>query len=559
MFTHLFISNYTLIQELDLTLGQQFCVFTGETGAGKSIILDAMMLALGQRADHNCIGSSGASAEVILSVDISHHIKAQLWLKEQGMTDTDTLCILRRVIHKTNGSRMTLNQRPFPLATLREFAALLVNLSSQSQQQALKQHPQQLKQLDLYGQTHKEAQEVGQAFRTWFKLNQTLEDLSKQCEQSQQTLDFLQYQQQELQNLDLDSTPWAIITQRHQQLHLAQETQQRLHEARLQCHTAQPLNASACLALAYKQMSGIQYPDAFVHTTLESMDRIMLDIEALAQSIEQHQHQLELDAHDLERIEQRMSDLHHMARKHRVEPDELQDVLRRINDKIAELHTWDKQHEALHLSTTAALKKYQSKADTLSAKRLKAAKAMSTKITQSIQQLNMAGGQFKVQVTVDPKQCSEQGYNQVGFLVSSHSDLPPKPLETTLSGGELSRVSLAILVLLSKKNATPTLLFDEVDAGIGGQTAEVVAQLLAQLGSDHQVMCISHLPQVACKADSHYLISKEQTSGTTRSHRQLLSEDERITEIARMLSGQSHSPQAVAHAHALLAAKTTEA
>ena len=555
MLTHLSIKQFAVVTEAELVFGPGMTVISGETGAGKSLLVDALSLLSGQRADTAVVRHGAERAELSGEFDLADAPAAAAWLEAQELDNADDpgQCLLRRVIRADGGSRAWINGRPVTLAQLSALAALLVEIHGQHEQQALLTRPSQLSLLDAFGRTTAELEAVGDAAAAWSALLEERRELLGRGDVSDR-IDWLQHQFDELEDEELEPESVARLLADH----------------RRQAHAGDLVaGCEAALASLSGGEAGSLY-DA-IHQVRSTLQRVSeheprlgevdgmleaaaIQLEEASTLLDRISSDLELDPGRMEALEQRLARLHELARKHRVGPEDLLDQRSRIADELASLREAGDRLEALDDEIRKAQARWREAAGVLGAKRRAAAVELSRATTALIGGLGMEGGRFEVQVeAVDADRPDPQGAERVEFLVAANPGQPARPLRKVASGGELSRVSLAIEVAAQGLDAVPTMVFDEVDAGIGGAVADIVGRRLRTLATGRQVLCVTHLPQVAAHGHGHYRVSKAARAGITRSQVQKLAAPERAEELARMVGGAALTEEALAAARRLLA------
>ncbi|NIJ69744.1 DNA repair protein RecN [Xanthomonas sp. 60] len=552
MLRHLSIKDFAVVRATELEFGPGMTVVSGETGAGKSLMVDALGFLSGLRADSGVVRHGAARAELSAEFALDAQAGARRWLAENELDDEDH-CQLRRIIRADGGSRAWINGRPVTLSQLTELAAFLVEIHGQHEQQALLARPSQLALLDAYADNAEPRRLVRQAAATWQALVDEAETLSQQGDVSDR-IGFLEHQLRELEREDLDADSIIALGASH----------------RRQAH------ASALLATCEtttSRISGDEGPSALellqqVRGDLGRMvehDPRLGEVDALIDSasiqlqealvlLDRVHDDLDADPEQFEENERRLGRLHDLARKHRVPMEELGLQRDRMQAEVEQLRGADVRLQKLAGEMEKAVQAWREVASKLTDSRQRAAAELSTTTTELIAELGMGGGQFLIQLEPqDAAKPDPQGAERVEFLVAANAGQPPRALRKVASGGELSRISLAIEVAALDLDAVPTMVFDEVDSGIGGAVADIVGQKLRALGEKRQVLCVTHLPQVASKGHAHYRVSKAPVDGMTQSAVEKLDTRAREEELARMLGGVEVSKEARAAARRLLA------
>ncbi|AEC20476.1 DNA repair protein [Pusillimonas sp. T7-7] len=547
MLRSLHIRDFVIVDQAEIPFAAGFTVFSGETGAGKSILIDALSLALGARGDASAIRDGATRADI--SAVFSPPASLLAWLQEHEFANDDDL-ILRRVIDAQGRSRSFINGLPVTLSQLRELGEQLVDIHGQHAHQSLLKAASQRELLDTQGGHLPLARQVQQAWQQWQQAEKTLaaalaNDATLQAEREQ-----LEWQVAELEQLGLQENEWETLSTDHNRLAHAQalldgvtQTLAALDSDDRQGSAMQALNAAA-------HAIGQQLRhDGQLQGIYDAIESARISTAEAVSDLNSYLNKLELEPEILAQAEQRLSTLFEAARKFKTEPGELpalmQSLAQQLNNSQAAADT-----ETLEKQRNAAVAQYQSQAEHLSKARQKTSKKISQQVTAAMQDLAMQGGSFKVNLSACPPGSS--GNETVEFLVAGHAGTSPRPLAKVASGGELARISLALSVIASQAARVPTLIFDEVDTGVGGAVAEVVGKLLRELGDRHQVLCVTHLPQVAARGVHHYEVKKSSTNTGTLSQIEALGAEERVHEIARMLGGLKITDTTRRHAREML-------
>ncbi|MDP1925363.1 MAG: DNA repair protein RecN [Thiobacillus sp.] len=550
MLSHLSIRNYLLVESVELDFAPGLTVLTGETGAGKSILIDALALALGDRAEGGVVRAGAPRAEIAAEFVIDGLPALARWLDEAGFSADDGTLILRRVIEAGGRSRAFINGSAAPLSQLKEAAEFLLDIHGQHAHHALLRPQAQREVLDAYAGAQPTAAAVGIAWHAWHSARQRRLDAESQGQARQIEREGLQLAGEELRALGDDLAHWDDIQTEHARLsHVTTliEGSQALIDGLDEGEVA----VSSQLGDMSARLDAMQGVDDSLKDVATLLHSASADLAEAVHALRRYSNSLNLDPERLNELDRLLGDMHRLARKHRVQPDALAALLEQFQTRLAELAASD-DLDALQASEEAALAHYQQAAKQLSAQRGKAAKALSKQVTAAMHELALAGGQLDVQLqpVSEPR---AHGLEDVGFLVASHPGLPPGPLAKVASGGELSRISLAIQTALSGVAGVPTLIFDEVDVGIGGSVAEAVGRRLARLGETRQVLVITHLPQVAARGSQHLRVAKQANGGFVSSNIELLDPDARVEELARMLGGIKITATTRQHAAEMLA------
>lgn len=550
MLTHLTISQLIIIDHLDIEFKPKLTVITGETGAGKSILLDALNLALGERATGQLVRPGAERADISAQFSVTHIPAAKTWLAEHELDEEDT-CILRRTITQDGRSRSYINGHPVTLHQLRAVGRLLLTLHSQHSAQGLLQREEQQRMLDTYAQHLTLVEQVKQLHAQWQKAQDRLTELEQSVahkNQQQQTLAADLEELTELQLVPKEAETLAVEQQRLANAHqLLTQGQAALH---LISESAEA-NADHLLNQAIQQLHTFERTDKDLHAIIELLSQALIHIHEAKSSLEHYLAQIEINPERLSWVEERLAALDRVARKHRVKTENLLELQQELTQRYQQLDSLDTQLQKARLTLEKAEQDYLTAARHLSFQRQAAAEQLAQAITARLAQLNFQRARCQIQL-LPHKHNHSSGLEQVEFQLQTNPGQPLQPLNQIASGGELSRVNLAIQAITAQKEATPTLLFDEVDVGIGGQTATIVGRQLQQLAQKTQVICITHLPQVAAYGDHHLKINKHSTEDTTTLSLEVLTKETRITELARMLGGLHITQQTLAHAEEML-------
>ena len=552
MLTHLALKDFAVVRATELEFGPGMTVVSGETGAGKSLLVDALGFLSGLRADSGVVRHGCERAELAAGFDLAGNAAAQAWLRENEL-DEDGQCQLRRVIRGDGGSRAWINGRPVTLAQLAELAGLLVEIHGQHEHQSLLSRASQLALLDGHAGNDAERAAVRTAAAAWQALLAEREHLLAQGDVSDR-IGWLEHQLAELEREDLD--PAAL-----EALDLAHRRHANAAGLIAACEDAVARlggEESPSLASLLQQVRGVLGRAAAHEPRLGEADGLLegagVQIEEALALVGRIRDDLELDPARFDELERRLGRVHDLARKHRLAPAELAAHRDRVADELATLRGAGERLDRLDGEIAAAAAAWQKAADALSASRRRAGDALATATTALVAELGMGGGRFLVEL--EPAATGRpdpNGAERVEFLVAANAGQPPRPLRKVASGGELSRISLAIEVAALGSDAVPTMVFDEVDSGIGGAVAEIVGQKLRALGETRQVLCVTHLPQVAAQGHGHYRVSKADRDGVTHSAVERLDAKQRAEELARMLGGVEVTREARAAAKRLLA------
>jgi len=559
MLEQLSIRNFALIERADIDFERGMTALTGETGAGKSILLDAIGLVLGDRADADSVKSGADKAEISARFDLRDQPGAQAWLQQQELDD-DGECLLRRVVQAGGRSKAWINGSAVTLGQMRELGEMLVDVHGQHEHQSLQKPAVQRDLLDHAGELEEARCRVAESHRQWRDATARLEQARDQSADKQQRIELLQLYLRELDELALKPGEAAGLREEHhraahagQILETGSDVLGRLYENEASIQT----ELAGCLR-ALDELRRLDPGVAEHHDLLASA---LIQVEEAASGLRGHIDGIDADPARLEWLNGRLSQIQSLARKHRVEEDELPQLAETLRGEYDSLTLDESGIEALEQAAGAAREDYLKAARALSTERRRAAAELSARISEVMQTLGMEGGRFEIEVSPqqEPAQWGPLGLDRIVFLVSANPGQPPKPLTRVASGGELSRISLAIQVILSEANRIPTLIFDEVDSGVGGGIAEIVGRLLRQIATERQILCVTHLPQVAAQAHHHYRVSKEKREQATHTRLERLQPEQRIEEIARMLGGVDITEQSRAHAREMIGGRLAEA
>jgi len=537
MLSHIFLRDFAIIETLDLELEPGMTALTGETGAGKSILVDAIGLVLGDRADSGVVRHGAEKTEITLTIDISDTPTALKWLQDQDL-DQDDQCILRRVITNTGKSRAWINGTPANLTMLRQLGEQVVDIHGQHEHQSLMKKDMQRQLLDDYGSHHKQLSTLSEHYKDWKALQDKLDQLQNQSSDHQAQIDLLSFQTQELEALAPIEGEYAQLDEEHNRLSNAGHLLQTASTGLEQLYDAEQNSVYSVLSHLISEMTQLKELDSSFAEPLTLLTEAQIQVEEASSALRHYQDSLELDPQRLQWVESRISDLHQMARKHNVTPEELPEKFSDLSLRLAALSGDEYDLDALQEKLEQGRQAYIDRATKLHKSREKAAKQLGQGVSKAMQQLGMDGGVFEINCGFDEdSKFTSHGMDDIEFQVSANPGQPLKPLVKVASGGELSRISLAIQMIAAQKVTLPALIFDEVDTGIGGGTAEVVGQQLRKLGGSRQVLCVTHLPQVASQAHQHYKVTKIKGKTSTSTGMLTLQDEERVEEIARMMGG----------------------
>ncbi|TQV88637.1 DNA repair protein RecN [Aliikangiella coralliicola] len=551
MLSRIEIRNFAIIQCLDLDWSSGMTVITGETGAGKSIVIDALGLTLGERADQAVIYPQAKQAEVTALFDLDENSYASQWLVEQGL-DEEGECILRRVVVREGRSKCFINGRSVTQSQLKSLGSLLIDIHGQHAHQSLLKSKEQLNLLDRYAAHPDLLNAVKKSAHTLKQLQQrklTLED-EKQARDAKR--DLLIYQVEELNEANPEQATLDSLEQEHKQAATSQERLQLVEESAQWLHENDSSSALSAVARVNDQIAQLKTMDEGV----DNLNEILIQVESLLQEakaeLSDYRNNLNCDPEKLYELDQQLGQFHDLARKHHVSLEQLPAHFKSLQEELEQLEADDNELDKIELEYQKALNDYLKKSGKLTKSRQKTANKLQRLVTEKIQGLAMEGGKLEIQLTSTENTHSSVGVDSVDFLVSANPGQPLQPLNKVASGGELSRISLAISVITAEQQLVPSIIFDEVDVGIGGGTAETVGNLLNQLAQKRQVICVTHQPQVAACGDNHLVASKTKQLNSTTTKMTLLDEQQRIDEIGRMLGGLVVSEKTLLHAKEML-------
>jgi DNA repair protein RecN (Recombination protein N) len=550
------ISHFTIIDRVEIDFRHGMTVLTGETGAGKSILLDAIKLVLGDRADSACVKQGHERADISVSFDISKLQLAQTWLQDNELDLDDGACLVRRVVPANGRSKAFINGSPATMAQLRELGELLVDLHGQHEHQSLQKPAVQMDLLDASIEQPGLMQDVASRFRQWRDAARRLADARDQSGERQQRIDLLELYCREFDELDLQPGEIRQLHQEYQRLNHAGQIVQTASELLETLYDAEPFNIQQQLSACQLQLAQLVEIDDSLQPLDDLINGALIQIQEVSSDLRAYHQSIDIDPARLEWVNQRIGQIQHLARRHLVDSsgDALLQHAQELRSELDKLDSLSNSVELLEQQLADARNAFVTRAQELSTQRRQAARTLSYEITAVMQTLGMQGGQFIIDIqpwTSDDK-FRASGLDRVEFLVSTNPGQQAKPLTRVASGGELSRISLAIQVILSESAQIPTLIFDEVDSGIGGGIAEIVGRKLRNIAGQRQVLCVTHLPQVASQAHHHLQVSKTKGEDSTRTAVTQLDEAQRLEEIARMLGGLEITEQTRAHAREML-------
>lgn len=560
MLTQLSIRHYAIVDFLEIEFRPGMSVITGETGAGKSIILGALGLALGDRADKGVISSGASRTDISAHFDTRDQPLAREWLAENELLSDDEpeLCLLRRVVTDDGRSKAWINGFPATMQVLKTVGEMLIDIHSQHEHQSLLNRTTHQRLLDAFIGEHALLEEVRQISRDWRRNHEQMDALRNQAENFAAQQELLRYQLRELNELALQEGELEALETEYKQLSSADTSLATAQQLLDLCAEGEDMSLQVSLQQALTLLHNLQIKTPALEAVADMLGNAAIQVEEAVRELRHSIDSFEANPERLEEINQRLGDAHQMARKHKCRPEDLPALQASLREQLAAMEHSDEalaRHEAEDSKLREA---YRLIAERLSAVRAEGATSLAEQINQQIATLGMSQARLEVELTATEKdQPNPAGRESVEFLVSTNPGQPPRPLIKIASGGELSRISLAIQVITAQTSAIPTLVFDEVDVGIGGGVARAVGTLLRQLGAKGQVLCVTHQAQVASQGHTHLFVSKS-LPGTTGTRIRELDSREKVREIARMLGGETgtedFTPESLAHAQEMLGA-----
>ena len=551
MLNQLHVSNFAIADHIDVFFKQGMTVLSGETGAGKSIILDALGLTLGDRADTSMVRHGEEKADISAVFDVEKQAAALEWLKAHDLDDGKQ-CILRRVITAEGRSRGYINGHPSPLQNMKEIGELLIDIHSQHEHQSLLNKDNHRLILDNFAQINPLSETVAQHYRLWAQKTKSLAKLENNQDETLARLHMLRFQQEELLALNLQPGEVAELEQEQSELANAELLLNKTHGALDVCDEGET-NITSLISYACSALSNLPCENQKINDALSLLNEAQIQIDEASSGLRQFIDAFEMNPERLQQVDERLSSLYQLARKHRCEPEELLQVQEKITRELEQLENGDFNLEELQQEVLRLEKAYLEAAEQQRQERLAIGRKLEQQIAEQLALMDMKSVKFVVSISpLERTKVNQFGIDSIEFLISTNPGQPPKAINKVASGGELSRISLAVQVIVAQSSTIPTLVFDEVDVGIGGGTAQIVGKLLNTLGQNGQVICVTHLPQVASQGDHHYFISKREQDGSVKSSIDLLDDESRTQEIARMLGGVTITKQTLAHAKEMI-------
>jgi DNA repair protein RecN (Recombination protein N) len=553
MLMNLQVRDFAIVDRIDIEFDPGMTVLTGETGAGKSILVDALGLVLGERGNAQLVREGAKRAEFAAEFDVTKLPAVKDWLEQQALDDDDN-CLLRRVISADGRSRAFINGNSVPLSQLKAVGELLLDIHGQHFHQSLGRRDIQRSLLDHFGGLLEDRSKVETQFALWRSLADQLQSISDAEADRASRLDLLTFQLSELQSLALEPGDFDALMNERQKLQNSGKLVEGVGSALDGLYDNESGNANSLVAEATRSIEQLIEYDTSLEPVLEALNSASIQVAEAAETLRRYGNSVDMDPARRDWVEERLDAVQTIARKHRVAGDELPELAARLNAEHDELSHAEERGRELEEQAAAAQAKYVKLAESLSKARTKAATSFSAAVTAAMHGLGMPGGVFQAALTPVPLEAARSwGLDTIEFLISANPGQALQALAKVASGGELSRMALSIQVIASDGSAIPTMVFDEVDSGVGGGVAEMVGRRLQELGANRQVLCVTHLPQVASLADQHFRISKVTDGKSTRTRVHALGKEERIEELARMLGGVDITRKTLDHAAEMLA------
>lgn len=553
MLLNLQVRDFAIIDRIDIEFEAGMTVLTGETGAGKSILVDALGLVLGERGSAQLVRDGAKRAEFAAEFDVSGVAPAIAWLEEQSL-DQDDECLLRRVINSEGRSRAFINGNSVPLSQLKSLGELLLDIHGQHFHQSLGRRSVQRDLLDFFGGLLEKRATTELSFATWKSVADRLQQLTEAETDRASRLDLLSFQLQELDSLALGPDELDELRSERQKLQNSGRLAEGVSSAMQSLFENDAGNANSLVADALRAVESLLDYDESLAPVLELLNSAGIQVTEAADSLRRYNDSIDMDPRRRDWVEERLDSIQSIARKHRVAPEDLHAQAERLRQEHDLLSHAEERGRELERQAEATKVEFLKRAKALSNGRRKASRSFAAAVTEAMKGLGMPGGVFEVSLTaLDESAARSWGLDEIDFLISANPGQPTQPLARIASGGELSRMSLAIQVIASDGSAIPTMVFDEIDSGVGGGVAEMVGRRLQELGASRQVLCVTHLPQVASLADRHFRISKVSDGKSTRTRLHVLDKDERVEELARMLGGVEITRKTLEHAAEMLA------
>jgi DNA repair protein RecN (Recombination protein N) len=553
MLMNLQVRDFAIVDRIDIEFDPGMTVLTGETGAGKSILVDALGLVLGERGSAQLVRDGAKRAEFAAEFNVAKLSAVKAWLDDQAL-DVEDDCLLRRVINADGRSRAFINGNSVPLSQLKALGELLLDIHGQHFHQSLGRRDIQRALLDHFGGLLEDRSRVEAQFRLWRSLADGLQSITDAEADRASRLDLLTFQLNELQSLALESGELDALNGERQKLQNSGKLVEGVGSALDSLFDNEAGNANNLVADAVRSIEQIAEFDATLEPVLEALNDASIQVTEAAETLRRYSESIDMDPARRDWVEERLDAVQTISRKHRVKGDELPQLAEQLRAEHDELSHAEERGRELEEQAEAAKAEFLKRAKSLSKARTSAATRFSAAVTEAMHGLGMPGGVFHAALTpITIDSAKPWGLDNIEFLISANPGQAPQPLAKVASGGELSRMALSIQVIASDGSAIPTMVFDEVDSGVGGSVAEMVGRRLQELGANRQVLCVTHLPQVASLADQHFRISKVTDGKSTRTRVHVLGQDERIEELARMLGGVEITRKTLEHAAEMLA------
>ena len=554
MLTQLTINNFAIVRQLEIELAKGMSVITGETGAGKSIAIDALGLCLGQRIETSMVREGQERAEICATFFIEPTNPAYQWLQEQELQDPDNPsdCILRRVINADGRSKAFINSTPVSASQLKEIGQYLIHINGQHASQLLLKNDYQLQLVDTFAHHNDLLAQMREDYRAWKNLQTQVKNFQQKVAENEAKKQLLQYQVEELDEFALRPNEYLELEEDQRRLSNSEQLTQLSQSALQLLSENETVSIDSMLYRATQYIDELSELDPRYVSVQTMLNDALIQVQEATSEVQHLASHIEQDPMLLQEIEQRLGQALQLARKHNVKPEELVEWHQKLKAELTALLDFSESEERLILEEKAAFKKMQHTAKQLHKSRSQAAGKLAQQVTHSIKGLAMENAEFFIEVNSDLTKVAANGADNIVFTLRSNLGQQAQPLAKVASGGELSRISLAIQVLTSDQSAIPTLIFDEVDVGISGKTASVVGKLLRQLGDKCQVLCVTHLPQVACHGHHQFNVEKFTVDDKTETKMTALSQEERVPALARLLGGSEITELALANAQEML-------
>ena len=554
MLTQLTINNFAIVRQLEIELAKGMSVITGETGAGKSIAIDALGLCLGQRIETSMVREGQERAEICATFFIEPTNPAYQWLQEQELQDPDNPsdCILRRVINADGRSKAFINSTPVSASQLKEIGQYLIHINGQHASQLLLKNDYQLQLVDTFAHHHDLLAQMREDYRAWKNLQTQVKNFQQQVAENEAKKQLLQYQVEELDEFALRPNEYLELEEDQRRLSNSEQLTQLSQSALQLLSENETVSIDSMLYRATQYIDELSELDPRYASVQTMLNDALIQVQEATSEVQHLASHIEQDPMLLQEIEQRLGQALQLARKHNVKPEELVEWHQKLKAELTTLLDFSESEERLILEEKSAFEKMQNTAKQLHESRSQAAEKLAQQVTDSIKGLAMENAEFFIEVNSDLAKVAANGADNIVFTLRSNLGQQAQPLAKVASGGELSRISLAIQVLTSDQSAIPTLIFDEVDVGISGKTASVVGKLLRQLGDKCQVLCVTHLPQVACHGHHQFNVEKFTVDDKTETKMTALSQEERVPALARLLGGSEITDLALANAQEML-------